>query len=84
MQRRNGVYYFRKKVPTKLRGFLKRKEFVFSLKTKDALKAAVLTTLYAGEVDHQLREERIYKSFKNIKTLIKKKKYNEKGKLMKE
>ncbi len=82
MQRRNGVYYFRKKVPTKLRGFLKRKEFVFSLKTKDALKAAVLTKLYAGEVEHQLREARMSIDFKNIKTFINKTKFDGNGQLI--
>jgi len=82
MQKRKGVYYFRKKVPNRLQSYLKRSEYVYSLRTKDPLKAAILAKLYGDYVEKQFKEAKMTIDFKNIRTFTTKSKYNTDGQLI--
>jgi len=42
-----------------LQGYLKRSEYVYSLRTKDPLKAVVLAKLYEDYVELQLKEAKM-------------------------
>jgi integrase len=82
MQKRKGIYYFRKKVPERLQRILKRREFVYSLKTKDPLKAVILTKLYECYVEQQIIKAKMTIDFKNIKQFTTKSKFDSNGQLI--
>lgn len=82
MKKRNGVYYFRKKVPLKLRCIIKRHEYVYSLKTKNPVKAAVLVKLYEDSINSIFKKALIKMDFKNIKQFTAKSKFDSNGNLI--
>jgi len=82
MQKRNGIYYFRKKIPTRLQSYLKKLEYVYSLRTKDPLKAAILAKLYEDYVENQLKKAKMIIDFKNVNTFTTTSKYNSDGQLI--
>jgi hypothetical protein len=53
LTRRNGIYYFRKVIPEKLRPLLGRREFLISLKTRD--KTLALLKAHSAAVECQIR-----------------------------
>lgn len=54
MKRGNGVYYFRRTIPTELRKALGKQEFTRSLKTKDFATAKRLCNIEASKTDEML------------------------------
>jgi len=82
MNKRKGIFYFRKKVPSNLRKQLDRHEFFYSLKTKDPLGAALLYDLYDKAVKTIIRNAKLEFDFDNITTFTSKTKFDSAGNIV--
>ncbi|WP_454734186.1 DUF6538 domain-containing protein [Cupriavidus pauculus] len=56
--RRNGVYYFRKKIPADLVAIYGKREIIYSLRTKDRPMAARLALRAAVQLDDEFSLKR--------------------------
>ncbi len=57
-RRKNGFYYFRRRVPEELAGVIEPRRFHFSLKTKDKSEAMLRLSAALAESEHIIRRER--------------------------
>ncbi|WP_265563869.1 DUF6538 domain-containing protein [Sphingomicrobium arenosum] len=58
LDQRGSTYYFRRVIPKELQSVIGKREFTFSLRTKDREKAKRLRTFHAMETDRKLDEAR--------------------------